>query len=181
MESIRAALLMATFVFVNACGGVLMDDETNESGGPRGVCERLRAAGADIEEWTTESGYSCRTKAEGNTITVTAFSSPSFANALEAVWLEGSYVRGRSEAAMKRQMMGVASTLFARLYIDVPPGIGVAIQTQSRSEVEAGKLRVDVDHHCETAVAGIDTACRIAVHVRNAGPHSRSQQARFLP
>jgi hypothetical protein len=181
MESIRVALLTAMFLGVSGCGGLLTDDDVNESRGPRGVCERLREAGAGIEEWSQESGYVCRTVAGGKTITVTAYSSPSFANALEAVWLEGSYVRGRGEAAMKQQMLAVASTLFARLYMDLPPGIGIAIQRQSRSEVEAGKLRVDVDHHCKAAVPNSDTECRIAVHVRNAGPHMRSQQAQVLP
>ena len=176
----RGTLLLPLFLGMTGCGGLLEQDVT-ESRGPRGVCERLRGQGAGIEEWTQESGYACRTVAEGRTITVTAFSSPSFSNALESVWLEARYMRGRNEESIKRQMLGVASTLFNRLYMDLPPGIGVAIQTQSRSEVEAGKLRVDVDHHCEAVSAERDSECRIAIHVRNAGTRQRSQQARLLP
>jgi hypothetical protein len=176
-NSSRAALVVAIFLAQIGCGAPVPDDEISESRGPRGLCGRLRAADAQIEEWTEGSrGYACRTRAEGETISITAVSAPSFANSLESVRLEGSYIRGRSEETLKRQMLGAAATLFARLQMAVPPGIAVALRTRSRSEVQAGGLCVLVEHHCPAA----NSECRIAIDVVNSGIPVRSQQARLM-
>jgi hypothetical protein len=178
-RGIVVAFILPLFLLPTGCGDPVPDKNAGDLRGPRAVCERMRSDGASIEEWTQESGYACRTKTEGNTITVTASSPPSYPSALAAVRLEGSYARGSSGVAIKEQMQAAAGTLFGRLNMDVPPGMGVAIQTQSRSEVEAGRLRVEVEHHCGTAETKSEEECRITIHVRNSGPHARSQYARF--
>lgn len=142
--------------------------ESTVSRGAKGVCEALRNQGVSIEVSVRDGGFACRTttvsaKPEWRDITVTAYAPPTNENGLEGVLLDGRYIRGDRAATIKREMMIAASIVFSRLNLDVPPGLALAIQTRSQSEVVAGRLRVSVDHACPPTATD---PCRIRIHIR---------------
>ena len=160
------ALAVSLAVLLLGC-----QEETTLSRGAKGVCEALRDQGVSTEDAIRDGGYACRTtavatKSEWRDITVTAYAPPTNENGLEGVLLEGHYRRAESGHAIKHEMALASATVFSRLNMDVPPGLALAIQTRSQSEVVAGRLRVSVDHACPSADA---EPCRIRIHIRNSG------------
>lgn len=148
------------------------------SRGAKGVCEALRRFGVETAETTRDGGYACRAAGTPNSnvnwrdITVTAYAPPTNQNLLEGVLLEGRYSRSGGGQTTKREMMVASNAVFSRLDMDAPAGLELAIQTRSQSEVSAGKMRVSVDHLCETDE---NTPCRIQIHIRNVGGGYSSQ------
>ena len=143
-------------------------EEAPLSRGAKGVCEALRSQGVATEDSLRNGGFACRTTASAaksawRDITVTAYAPPTNENGLEGVLLEAHYRRAESSHVVKQEMIAASAIVFSRLNMDVPPGLTLAIQTRSQSEVVAGCLRVSVDHDCPSADAG---PCRIRIHVR---------------
>jgi hypothetical protein len=162
----RFALTVSLAVLLLGC-----EDVEAPSRGAKGVCEALRNQGVSTEDARRDGGYACRTtassaKPEWRDITVTAYAPPTNENGLEGVLMEGWYRRGGQSQTVKHEMTLASATVFSRLNMDVPPGLALAIQTRSQSEVEAGRLRVSVDHGCPASE--IDP-CRIRIHIRNSG------------
>ena len=162
----RFALTVSLAVLLLGC-----DDAEAPSRGAKGVCEALRNQGVATEDARRDGGYACRTttvstRPEWRDITVTAYAPPTNENGLEGVLLEGLYSRTGPSETVKSEMTQASAAVFSRLNLDVPPGLTLAIQTRSQSEVVAGRLRVSVDHACP---AGGDDPCRIRIHIRNSG------------
>jgi len=153
-----AALLLAITLTLAGCQD--MSPFAATDGGPKDACNLLRAFGDTTFEARSGGSHVCRVTP--GLVSVTVYSLASDPGALESVVLEGTYANGDAGTDLKRQMIDASNTLFARLNMDVPPGIAVAIQNRSQGESSAGRLLVSVEHTC-------DAECRVAIHVRSRG------------
>lgn len=164
-----AFIILMSVLWLVSCEGVLsVEPQSSASRGAKGVCDTLKSGGAETREGKRNDDYQCQTQAAGGRILVTAISSSFSPNQLEEVLLEGRYPDRVSGEEMKQEMLEASSALFLKLNMDPPPGLALTIHTRSRSEVAAGRMRVNVDHVCGSA--GAD--CKISIQVQ-LGPRPR--------